>query len=174
MDDELIAHCDPDGHVVGAVPRSLMRRHNLWHCASSVVVRGDAGRVYVHRRTETKDVFPGLLDFAAGGVVLAGEEPAAGAVRELDEELGIRGVALTPLGVVRYADDHTRYHAHRFVVAWSGPVRWQAEEVAWGEWVSVTDLVGRVEAQPAAFVPDSVDVWLALLRIWRTREETSG
>ena len=63
------------------VARSVMRRENLWHAASSVVVRDPLGRIYLHRRTTTKDVYPGLLDFAAGGVVLAGEDagPRGGA-----------------------------------------------------------------------------------------------
>ena len=97
-----------------------MRARNLRHAASSIVVRDPFGRIYLHRRTETKDVYPGLLDFAAGGVVLAGEDPAAGAVREVEEELGVVGVPLEPLGVADYADEHTSYRAVRFVVTWEG------------------------------------------------------
>ncbi len=144
--DELIARYDERGEVVGEVVRSVMRRENLWHAASSVVVRDPLGRIYLHRRTTTKDVYPGLLDFAAGGVVLAGEDPALGAVREAEEELGVHGVPLDPLGVVAYADEHTRYHAHRFTCRWDGPVRWQPEEVSWGDWVLVDELLQRVEA----------------------------
>lgn len=168
--DERVAVYDPEGAVVGAAPRSVVRRENLWHAASSIVVRQGAGRIYVHRRTETKDLFPGLLDVAAGGVVLAGEDPAAGAVRELEEELGIRvpdgSGSLVPLGAVPYADRHTRYHAHRFVVQWSGPVRWQPEEVAWGEWVQLAEVVGRIDREPDAFVPDSLAVWREQLHEW--------
>ncbi len=143
-----------------------MRARNLWHAASSIVVRDPVGRIYLHRRTLTKDVYPGLLDFAAGGVVLAGEEPAMGAGRELDEELGIRGVALQSLGVRAYADRQTRYHAHRYVAVWDGPIRWQPEEVSWGGWVSVSDLVARIEDEPEVLVPDSIAVWTDLLRGW--------
>ncbi len=165
--DELIARYDERGEVVGEVVRSVMRRENLWHAASSVVVRDPLGRIYLHRRTTTKDVYPGLLDFAAGGVVLAGEDPALGAVREAEEELGVHGVPLDPLGVVAYADEHTRYHAHRFTCRWDGPVRWQPEEVSWGDWVLVDDLLQRVEAEPETFVPDSAAVWDGVLRGWQ-------
>ena len=165
--DELVARYDERGEVVGEVARSVMRRENLWHAASSVVVRDPLGRIYLHRRTTTKDVYPGLLDFAAGGVVLAGEDPALGAVREAEEELGVHGVPLDPLGVVAYADKHTRYHAHRFTCRWDGPIRWQPEEVSWGDWVLVDDLLQRVEAEPEAFVPDSAAVWDGMLRGWQ-------
>ena len=169
--DELVALYDERGHVVGQVLRSTMRRENLWHAASSVVVCDPLGRVYLHRRTTTKDVYPGLLDFAAGGVVLAGEDPALGAVREAEEELGVRGVPLQPWGVVAYEDAHTRYHAHRFTVEWAGPIRWQPEEVSWGAWVDLGHLVQRLDGEAATVVPDSAAVWGDVLRRWQADRE---
>ncbi len=165
--DEVVALYDEGGHVVGSARRSRVRTENLWHAASSVVVRDESGRVYLHRRTVVKDVYPGLLDLAAGGVVLAGEDPADGAVREVREELGVHGRPLVPLGAVAYADVHTRYHAHRYTVRWDGPIVWQPEEVAGGRWVTVDDLLRILETTPAAVVPDSAAVWGAVLRAWR-------
>ena len=165
--DERVARYDEHGTVVGEIARSVMRRENLWHAASSVVIRDPLGRIYLHRRTTTKDVYPGLLDFAAGGVVAAGEDPSRGAVREADEELGVHGVPLEPVGVVAYADEHTRYHAHRFTTRWDGPIRWQPEEVSWGDWILVDELLQRLEAEPGAFVPDSAAVWGPVLRDWQ-------
>ena len=166
MAEEEVALYEESGQVSGSAPRSRMRALNLRHAASSVVVRDSLGRVYLHRRTVTKDVYPGLLDFAAGGVVLAGEDPAVGAVREVEEELGVAGVPLVDLGPVDYADSHTRYRAFRYVTTWDGPIRWQPEEVAWGEWVSVIELVRRLEEEPESLVPDSVAVWRAVLHGW--------
>ena len=165
-DDEEVALYDEAGQVAGSAPRSVMRAGNLRHAASSVVVRDPLGRVYLHRRTTTKDVYPGLLDLAAGGVVLAGEDPAAGAVREVEEELGVAGVPLTSLGVADYADEATRYRAFRYVTTWDGPIRWQPEEVSWGEWVTVEELVRRMDAEAATIVPDSVAVWSEVVREW--------
>jgi isopentenyldiphosphate isomerase len=167
--DEVVALYDEAGQVVGSAPRSVMRARNLRHAASSVVVRDRLGRVYLHRRTETKDVYPGLLDFAAGGVVLAGEDPRDGAVREVEEELGVSGEPLVELAPVDYANDRTRYRAFRFVTSWGGPIRWQPEEVSWGEWVPVDDLLRRITDEPDSLVPDSVDVWTAVLRDWSAR-----
>ena len=169
MADEVVALYDEAGQVVGSAPRSVMRARNLRHAASSVVVRDRLGRVYLHRRTETKDVYPGLLDFAAGGVVLAGEDPRDGAVREVEEELGVSGEPLVELAPVDYSDDRTRYRAFRFVTSWDGPIRWQPEEVSWGEWVPVDDLLRRITDEPDSLVPDSVAVWTAVLRDWSAR-----
>jgi hypothetical protein len=71
-----VARYDSSGAVVGAAPRSVMRAEGLWHAATLVLVRSGDGRcVYVHERTSTKDVYPGLRDCWAGGVVSAGETP---------------------------------------------------------------------------------------------------
>ena len=151
--DEVVALYDEAGEVVGSAPRSVMRARNLRHAASSVVVRDPLGRIYLHRRTETKDVYPGLLDFAAGGVVLAGEDPAAGAVREVEEELGVVGVPLEPLGVADYADEHTSYRAVRFVVTWAGPIRWQPEEVSWASGSRSKSSCGAWTRRPRPWCP---------------------
>jgi len=170
--DELVALYDEEGHVVGSAPRWVMRARNLRHAASSVVVRDRLGRIYLHRRTVTKDVYPGLLDFAAGGVVLAGEDPAAGAVREAEEELGVTGVVFEPHDTADYEDQATRYRAFRYVVTYDGPIRWQAEEVSWGDWVTVQELVRRLDDEPTTFVPDSVRLWGATVRRWAATRST--
>src|SRR4029077_19960222 len=88
VDEEVVALYDDGGRPAGSAPRSVMRAQNLRHAATGIIVRDPWGRVYVHRRTPTKDVYPGRWDFTAGGVVLFGEDPLDGARRELAEELG--------------------------------------------------------------------------------------
>lgn len=153
--DELVPLYDAAGQPSGeVVTRREMRERNLRHAATAVIVRNSAGQVYVHRRTDTKDVFPGRYDFAAGGVLQVGEEPYDAAVREAAEELGVKGVELTSLGEGDYADDHTDYHAFCFTCVYDGPITWQPEEVAWGAWVSVEEL--RTLMATMEFVPDSI------------------
>ena len=160
---ELVALYGDDGRPTGeVVDRAEMRARNLRHAATLVVVRNSRGEVYVHRRTDTKDVFPGRYDFAAGGVLQAGEIPYDAAVREAAEELGVHGVELEPLGEADYADEHTRYHAFAYTCVYDGPITWQAEEVAWGDWVSVARLRDMLDQED--FVPDTVAVlgdWLS-------------
>ncbi len=153
--DELVPLYDDTGRPSGeVVTRREVRARNLRHAATAVVVRSRAGEVYVHRRTDAKDVFPGHFDFAAGGVLQVGEDPYDAAVREAEEELGVTGVALTSLGEGDYADEHTRYHAFCFTCVYDGPITWQPEEVAWGAWVSVAELREMLAERP--FVPDTI------------------
>jgi isopentenyldiphosphate isomerase len=162
--EEQVAIIDGTGQVVGSAPRSVMRRDNLPHLVVAVLVRDPSGRVYVHRRTDTKDVFPGMHDCFAAGCVQAGEDPAEAAQREVAEELGVVGVPLTPLATQRYDDAHTRHVCHAFTVTWAGPVSHQAEEVAWGGWLTVDELRTRLADPNWPFVPDGralVERWLA-------------
>ena len=77
--DELVALYDPDddtGVVTGCARRDEVRARNLPHAATAVLVRNGRGQVYLHRRTDTKDVYPGLYDVWAGGCVGRRRGPA--------------------------------------------------------------------------------------------------
>ena len=149
-----MAIVDESGTVVGTAPRSVMRRDNLRHVVVAVLVRDPAGRVYVHRRTGTKDVFPGMHDAFVAGCLLAGEEPLDAAARELAEELGITGVPLEPLLTEWYADASTRHLCHVWTTTYDGPMTHQVEEIAWGAWLDVDELQERLTDPTWAFVPD--------------------
>ena len=152
--DEVVALYDDAGNPCGTAPRSRVRAENLRHAATAVVVRNAAGDVYVHRRTDTKDLYPGRYDVCAGGVLRAGEEPLDSARRELAEELGVTGVGLVPLGVADYADDRTRMREYLYECTYDGPVTWQPEEVAWGAWVAPARFLRMLDEVPV--MPDSV------------------
>ncbi|GLW95030.1 NUDIX hydrolase [Actinokineospora globicatena] len=165
---EMVAHYDAAGSVIGAVPRARVRAEGLWHACSSVLVRsGDGERVYVHRRTDTKDVFPGTHDCWAGGVVAAGETPDECAERELAEELGVSGVPLTPLFTMTAEFDlpgraPVREHMWAYEARWDGPVVPQAAEVAEGWWLPLDDLRARLADPSWPFIPDgrlAVEEW---------------
>jgi len=164
--DEQVALYDPAGQVVGAVPRWRMRRDGLWHAASSVLVRSSDGEsVYVHRRTGTKDVYPGMHDCWAGGVVAAGEDPGTAARRELAEELGVRA-PVEFLFRTTYDRDSVRYHAFLHESRWDGPIRHQPEEVAEGRWMPLAELRERLHDPEWPFVPDGRQFLLEWLS-WR-------
>ena len=60
--DELVDVVDADDRVVRRVSRAEMRRENLLHRAVYLLVRNGRGELFVHRRTPTKDVYPGYCD----------------------------------------------------------------------------------------------------------------
>ncbi|APU14632.1 NUDIX hydrolase [Actinoalloteichus fjordicus] len=165
--DELVAVFDATGSRIGATTRADMRARSLWHAASSVLVRsGNGRRVYVHRRTETKDVFPGRYDCWAGGVLGADEEMGQCARRELAEELGVSGTPLVRLFDGRYESDTVRLFTTAFEVRWDGPIRHQLTEIAEGGWLDLAALRAKVADPAWPMVPDGRELarrWLTLL-----------
>jgi 8-oxo-dGTP pyrophosphatase MutT (NUDIX family) len=153
--DETVGLVDERGAVVGQVARAVMRRDNLRHAATAVLVRRPDGGIYVHQRSPDKDWCPGCHDAVAGGVLQSGEQPEASARRELAEELGISGVPLRRLGTSLYEDDTVRVFEHCFEVTYDGPVTHADGEVTWGAWMSLPELGDRLRDRTWPFVPDT-------------------
>jgi isopentenyldiphosphate isomerase len=145
---ETVALVDRSGTVVGSAERSVVRRDNLLHAATAVLVRDPAGRIYVHRRSPDKDWAPGCHDAAAGGVLTDGEEPVGSAH-------GIVGAELRPLGLSVFEDDTTRCVEHCFETTWDGPVQHADGEVVWGTWMTLPELAEHLSDPAWPFVPDT-------------------
>ncbi|MDX1465100.1 MAG: NUDIX domain-containing protein [Halomonas sp.] len=134
--DEQIQLVDPRNRPCGSASRAAMRRFRFWHRATYIVVRNAHGELCVQRRTLTKEVFPGGLDLAAGGVVGAGEAVHVAARRELAEELGIRGVPLRHVLEFVHAEGGNHIFGSVFLVDHDGPLTLQAEEVVEAFWLA--------------------------------------
>ncbi|MCA9521953.1 MAG: cupin domain-containing protein [Myxococcales bacterium] len=159
--EEQVVIVDESNRVIGSAPRSQVRRDNALHRGTAILCRNRSGAYYLHRRTDDKDVFPGMYDLFAGGMVRAGESYEENARRELAEELGVVDVALRPLFVARVDGPQNRSFVATFLAQTDGPMRHQASEVAWGAFVDEEDLLEFASTEP--FVPDA----LALMqRLW--------
>lgn len=164
MTNEIVALVDHVGVVVGSAARSVVRRDNLLHAATAVLVRDGEGRIYVHRRSADKDWAPGYHDCAAGGITQYGEPPELSAARELAEELGVTGALLRPLGTSLYEDEGTRCFTHVFTVTWDGPVVHVDREVVWGAWMELAELDLLLADPGWSFVPDTRHLLTRLAR----------
>jgi isopentenyldiphosphate isomerase len=162
--DEIVVIVDEQNNVVGAAPRHEMRAKRLAHRSTYILVFNSRGQLHVQKRTLTKDVFPGYYDVAAGGVVLAGETYEQGAARELEEEMGIRGVPLNRLLDFYFENEDTRLWGCTFSCVYDGTVVLQEEEVESGAFVGVDDILHRAETEP--FTPDGMYV------LWRYLHRT--
>jgi isopentenyldiphosphate isomerase len=161
MSEELVDVVDEQDRVVATVARSRIRAEHLLHRVASVLVFRPDGRLLVHRRTDTKDVFPGAFDCFVSGVVMAGEGYEQARDRELAEEMGIEGAEAVELFRHRYEGPDDRSWSAISAITWDGSVVPQASEIAWHGWESVARVIRR--ARQPTFVPDGREVlhrWL--------------
>jgi 8-oxo-dGTP pyrophosphatase MutT (NUDIX family) len=152
--DEIVSIVNERNEVIGSATRGRMRAQRLRHRACYVFVFDAAGRLFVQRRTATKDIYPGFHDVAAGGVVQAEESYEECAARELEEEMGIRGAALSPLFDFYYEDHGNRVWGRAYSCTHDGPVTLQKEEVASGDFLPLAEVLALAEREP--FTPDGL------------------
>lgn len=159
--DELVEETDPMGAVLRLVTRREMRAEGLWHRSVFIAVLSGSGQLLVHRRADTKDVWPGCWDVAVGGVMAPGEEPTVAAIRELREELGLEGVRVDALGSGAYEDNEVRLIAHCFVCRTDGPFQFADGEIVEAHWAPPEEIPVWLGAK--TFLPDSVALVLPRL-----------
>lgn len=156
---------DEFDRVVRTVPRSEMRRERLRHRAVFVAVLDGAGRLLVHRRAPTKDVWPGWLDLTVGGVVTSGETYTDAVHRELFEEIGVEGVEPIEIDEGRFQsfdDADVSLVGRCFAVTTPGPFVFADGEVSEAWWVTHEEFEELRRRE--RFLPDSVALLLPLVR----------
>lgn len=170
--EEWVDLIDEENRVIGRKTRREIRTQNLLHRGVGIICVNPAGEVYVHRRTETKDVFPGMYDMFVGGVVASGESYETAAAREILEELGVHEPAPEYLFSHLYEGSENRSWIQVFRVVWDGPIVHQEEEIAWGAWLPGAELESWARSHP--IVPDGMEVfehYLDWLRTGKRRAE---
>ena len=158
---ELVDIVDENDNILCTVTRVEMRREVLRHRAVFIVVIDESERVLVHRRSQAKDIWPGWLDFAVGGVLQPGESYEAGALREVAEEIGIDGAELTTFDDGKahpYDDDEVSLLGRCFLLNHPGPFTFRDGEVSEAWWVPIRGLEELTRTEP--FLPDSTALLL--------------
>jgi isopentenyldiphosphate isomerase len=154
-EDEILDIVDEHDRVVGQAPRGEAYARGLRHRVSFVLVRDAADRIFVHRRTATKMVYPALYDVFVGGVLGTGETYDEAALREAEEELGVSGLA-QPVPLFRFLfeapDGRGSWWSGVYEVRCTEPVRPQVEEVAWHAFLTEDELAERLRTWD--WVPD--------------------
>ncbi|MCC2276333.1 NUDIX domain-containing protein [Streptomyces sp. ET3-23] len=159
--DEVLDIVDEHDHVMGQARRADVYARGLRHRCVFVLARDGEGRIFVHRRTDRKLVFPSHYDMFVGGVVGTGESYDEAALREAEEELGVSGLeAPTPLFRFLYEGDGGSWWSAVYAVRCDLAVSPQEEEVAWWRFLSEAELEARLGEWE--WVPDGFEAFARL------------
>ncbi len=91
MADELIDIVDENNTLLGIQKmKSAAHRDGLWHRTAHVWIYNSRGEILLQLRAKDKDLYPNLWDISAAGHLAAGEDVTDGAIRETQEEIGLK------------------------------------------------------------------------------------
>jgi len=148
---ELFDVVDLNDRVISQAPRREVHARNLIHRAVHVMVHDADGRLFLQRRSLSKDTFPGCWDSSCSGHVDTGEDYLIAARRELGEELGWRNVSLPLRPLLKLsACPETGYEFIQIYLMGplSGPFELHPEEISEGRWIVPDDLDRLVRENP--------------------------
>jgi len=154
MGEEIISIVNAADQVVGTVARAELRRPRqppgLIYRVNYILLFNRVGWILAQRRAADKDLYPGRIDLAAGGVLCAGEDYAPSAARELAEELGVSPPLIAHFDL--WFEDALQTPARRnwgrvFSAIHDGPFELQQSEVASAEFMPVEAALALPAAQ---------------------------
>ena len=149
--NEIFDVVDAADRVIGRADRATVHRRGLPHRAVHILVFNERGQLFLQKRSAAKDEFPRCWDSSAAGHLGAGEEYDMCAVRELEEELGLKPNAHRPLRRLFKIDacretgwEHVWVYACRA----DGAMRLDSDEIESGVWLPWEDAVRLVRRTP--------------------------
>ncbi len=163
MAEEIFDVVNERDEVIGQRPRSEVHRLKLKHRAIHLLVFNARGDLFLQKRSESKDCFPGKWDSSASGHLDCGESYDACVLREAREELGLELSACPPRILSIAACEET---GHEFVQVYrcesEGPFVLHPDEIEHGDWFHPEAIDGWLARRPDDFAPALALIWRAL------------
>ena len=158
--EEFFDIVDQHDEVVGRAPRGQVHRERLPHRAIHVFVFNAEGKLFLQRRSMTKDTAPGKWVSSCSGHVDSGEDYDAAAARELGEEIGL--TKLDDLQRV-FKEVPCKQTGYEFVWVYlchaEGPFVLDPVEVSEGQWIEIEHLENWLKERPRDFAWSFVHLW---------------
>jgi 16S rRNA (adenine1518-N6/adenine1519-N6)-dimethyltransferase len=157
--EEVFDVVDEADAVTGQATRREVHERKLLHRAVHVFVVNRHGELLLQKRSRFKDAHPGVWDSSVAGHLDAGEDYAAAALRELEEEMGIHGVEVREIGRIPPCEGTGWEHVRLFLTRWDGVPRFPCAEVEAALWMKADELAAWISARPADFASGFLECW---------------
>jgi isopentenyl-diphosphate delta-isomerase type 1 len=95
--EELLDIVAENNQVIGQEKRSIVHQSGLWHRGVHIFLFTPEQKLVIQQRSRHRRQSPGALDCSVSEHLKAGESYLAGAIRGLEEELGIKQAPLRRL-----------------------------------------------------------------------------
>ncbi|MBD3309696.1 NUDIX domain-containing protein [Candidatus Woesearchaeota archaeon] len=140
-EQEMVHIVDEDDNPLSAISREEARnRKDIIIRAAIIIVKDPEGKYFVHRRCATRKRYPCRWGIGCGGAVHVGETYKQAALRELEEELGIRDAELELMTVFSYRSEDHSYNSEVFHIVWKNRIIMHDLEMDYGGFRTVSEI----------------------------------
>lgn len=175
--EEMLDVLNQFGEFTGqTATRKACHQEGLWHRGIVVnIVKPDKSQILLQKRSQTKKLWPGLWDMAIGGHVAAGEFSYQAALREAEEEIGLKFNPENLLFIGSTISENQvpgiiNRHFNDFFVLYAdldaSKLTLQPEEVEAISWIDLEDFQSRV-INNFEGLTDKASCWDYLLKFLR-------
>lgn len=120
-----------------------------YHIVCDILIRHRDGDFLLTLRDSRKEMYPGCWEASAGGSALAGETPEEGALREMQEETGLKAEKLELISITRKPDSRSVVYAFIAMVdATKDSVMLQEGETVDYQWMKLSALRKMIRDEP--------------------------
>jgi isopentenyl-diphosphate delta-isomerase len=167
MSEEMFDVVDQEDRVLYQSPRSVVHANHWLHRAVHIFVFNRRGELLIHRRSATKDEAPLKYTSSASGHLSAGEDYATAAVRELEEELGLKA-SVEFLGIFPANGAMTSFeHSGLYRAITDDTPIFDPEEILSGEFRPLDEIEAMIARDP----DDFTHCFRSLFRWFLTRDQ---
>ena len=156
--NDLLILVDEDGNVVGYEEKEHCHlAPTVLHRAFSIFIFNSRGEMLIHRRSSTKETWPGFWTNACCSHPRKDESLETATTRRLREELGFE-TSVTPLFTFRYEANYDGKYGeneidHVFLGIYDGKINPNRDEIDDCKFIAIEALKADVEANPEKFTP---------------------
>ncbi len=139
-----------------SLPRAEVLSKKMWCRTTNVYVLNRQGEVLCHQRSLNKERFPGAWSTHFGGHLGTGEDYQSNAIKELEEELGVKipFTKVVPWRTIKY--ESQKIWVREFMTVYDGDIsilKFQKEEVEQLKWFSIDEILKHSN--------NSAELWIA-------------
>lgn len=159
--EELFDIVDENDMVICQKTRAVAHSEKLLHRAVHLFIFNKKKEIFLQKRSRLKDKYPLAWDSSAAGHLNPSETYEAAAIRELDEELGIK---LATNDIQNFSklspSENTGWEfITLFLARYDGALQYPCSEVKTGMWIDIDELDRWLTKRPQDFATGFIECW---------------
>lgn len=159
---EYLDICDSEGNILGIKElKTEVHKQGLWHRSVHVWILNNKNELLIQKRSPLKDNNPNKWDISAAGHVSAGEDYITSALRETEEEIGLKipSEDFILIGIVKQISSREGYINNEinpvYIIKMEldpEKIVKQEEEVSEVKFISYKELQHLIESKDQSFI----------------------